>query len=215
VLAVLIARPDLALAAALAFLLFALFNLLCNRIIIGLFERFQSTRKGRERMVFLMLLVLLLPQLLQFTTGAWASGGTFKLPTWILSAIDWMRAYLPPGLAARIFVITDSGSLWALAGLLLSGGIALLILLRQLRVIRVSDDEQHVIEMPEPVYAVGADVNMEYDTDTFRFGYESMVTPKSVFTYDMESRERALLKQQSLEAIKLRLHSVITLAGTL
>jgi hypothetical protein len=134
-LAVLIARPDLALAAALAFLLFALFNLLCNRIIIGLFERFQSTRKGRERMVFLMLLVLLLPQLLQFTTGAWASGGTFKLPTWILSAIDWMRAYLPPGLAARIFVITDSGSLWALAGLLLSGGIALLILLRQLRVI--------------------------------------------------------------------------------
>src|SRR5450432_4723854 len=69
-LAVLFARPDLALAAALAFLLFAFVNLLCNRIVVGLFDSFQSTRKGRERMVLVMLVVLLLPQLLQVATGA-------------------------------------------------------------------------------------------------------------------------------------------------
>ena len=38
--------------------------------------------------------------------------------------------------------------------------------------------------------------NHELDTDVLRFGYQSMVTPASVFDYDMESRERTLLKQQ-------------------
>ncbi|MFI5106270.1 MAG: hypothetical protein ACHP79_15215, partial [Terriglobales bacterium] len=42
------ARPEWALPAALAFVVFAAFNVVCNRIVIGLFERFQSTRKGRE-----------------------------------------------------------------------------------------------------------------------------------------------------------------------
>ena len=68
--------------------------------------------------------------------------------------------------------------------------------LRQLRVLRVADGDQHVIEMPEPVYTVGPDANAEYDTGTYRFGYESMVTPRSVYDYDLEARTRVLRKQQ-------------------
>ena len=68
--------------------------------------------------------------------------------------------------------------------------------LRQLRVLRVADSEQHVVEMPEPVYTVGPDVNPEFDTDVYRFGYQSLVTPRSVFDYDLEARTRVLKKQQ-------------------
>jgi oligopeptidase B len=68
--------------------------------------------------------------------------------------------------------------------------------LRQLRILRLADGEQHVIEQPEPVYTVGPDANPEFDTDVYRFGYESMVTPRSVYDYDMEARTRVLKKQQ-------------------
>ncbi|HVF74568.1 MAG TPA: S9 family peptidase, partial [Acidimicrobiales bacterium] len=68
--------------------------------------------------------------------------------------------------------------------------------LRQLRVLRVAEGDQHVIEMPEPVYTVGPDANAEFDTDTYRFGYESLVTPRSVYDYDVQARTRVLRKQQ-------------------
>jgi hypothetical protein len=134
-LAVLFVRPDLALAAAFAFLFFVLFNLLCNRIIVGLFERFQSTRKGRERMVLLMLVFLLLPQLLQIATGAWARGGPLHLPPWIIDVVALVREYLPPGLTAHIFLYAGSAALWAVAGLLLFTALFLLLLLRQLHAV--------------------------------------------------------------------------------
>ena len=38
--------------------------------------------------------------------------------------------------------------------------------------------------------------NPEFVTDKVRFQYESFLTPRSVFDYDMITRERALLKQQ-------------------
>ena len=119
-LAVLIARPDLAIAAALAFLLFALFNLLCNRILVGLFERFQSTRKGRERMVLVLLVFLLLPQLLQIAARSWANSHAMNVPPAVVEALAWARTFLPSGLAARIFLYTGAEKLQAVAGMLLS-----------------------------------------------------------------------------------------------
>ena len=68
--------------------------------------------------------------------------------------------------------------------------------LRRLRVLRLADGEQHVIDQPEPVYTVGPDANPEFDTVVYRFGYESLVTPRSVYDYDMEARTRVLRKQQ-------------------
>ncbi|MDQ3758291.1 MAG: S9 family peptidase, partial [Actinomycetota bacterium] len=68
--------------------------------------------------------------------------------------------------------------------------------LRRLRVLRLADGEQHVVEQPEPVYTVGPDVNAEFDTDVYRFSYQSLVTPRSVYDYDMEARTRVLKKQQ-------------------
>jgi oligopeptidase B len=53
----------------------------------------------------------------------------------------------------------------------------------------------HPIEFPEPVYSAYPHMNAEFDTTKFRFGYESFVTPRSVFEYDLVTRERILLKQ--------------------
>ncbi len=68
--------------------------------------------------------------------------------------------------------------------------------LPHLRVIEVATGSAHRIEMPEPAYDAFPSGNRVYDTATLRFSYESLVTPSSVFDYDMRSRERVLLKQQ-------------------
>ncbi len=48
----------------------------------------------------------------------------------------------------------------------------------------------------EEVRSVGPGVNEEFDTGTYRFGYQSLVTPASVFEEDLATGERTLLKQQ-------------------
>jgi oligopeptidase B len=53
----------------------------------------------------------------------------------------------------------------------------------------------HYIDFPDPVYTVGATGNVEYKTKLLRFHYSSLVTPVSVFDYNVESRERELKKQ--------------------
>ena len=51
------------------------------------------------------------------------------------------------------------------------------------------------IDFPEPIYQVGPGANPEYDTDTFRLGYVSMVTPNSVYDCDVATGELTLLKR--------------------
>lgn len=58
--------------------------------------------------------------------------------------------------------------------------------------------ESHQVEFPEPVYSVWGTGNAEFDTQTFRLSYESLVTQDSVFDYDMNTRGRTLLKQEEI-----------------
>jgi oligopeptidase B len=51
------------------------------------------------------------------------------------------------------------------------------------------------IDFPEPVYTVAATGNAEYKTNLLRFNYTSLVTPMSVFDYNVRTRERELKKQ--------------------
>ncbi len=64
-----------------------------------------------------------------------------------------------------------------------------------LRVIDAKSGASHRIEFPEPVYVVELSNNAEFDTNLLRFTYESMVTPASVYDYDMAGRTRTLLKR--------------------
>jgi len=70
---------------------------------------------------------------------------------------------------------------------------------RGLTKIRIQDfntGATHYIDFPEPVYTAGVGANAQYDTRLLRFVYTSLVTPNSVFDYNMQTRERELKKQQ-------------------
>jgi oligopeptidase B len=56
--------------------------------------------------------------------------------------------------------------------------------------------EERPITFPEPLYTVGPGANPEYSQTRFRLGYNSMVTPSTVYDYDPETGELTVLKQQ-------------------
>ena len=68
--------------------------------------------------------------------------------------------------------------------------------LKQLRVLNTREgDTAHLVEFDEPAYTLFTEGNEEYETSTLRFLYTSLVTPRSVYDYDMDSRTRELKKQ--------------------
>ncbi len=70
--------------------------------------------------------------------------------------------------------------------------------LPQLRVIDLRDKKQHRITFPEPVYDLDSDANAETDTLTYRFRYQSPITPSTTVEYHLDTRERTTLKQQEI-----------------
>jgi oligopeptidase B len=68
--------------------------------------------------------------------------------------------------------------------------------LTRLRVLRLSDGDEHTLEHPEPVHTVAPGSNAEFDTTTFRFHYTSLITPDQSIDYDMQTRARTVVKQQ-------------------
>jgi oligopeptidase B len=67
--------------------------------------------------------------------------------------------------------------------------------LPQLTVVKMATGEKHRIQFPEPAYSVYPENNKVFDTNTFRYAYQSMVTPMSIFDYDMDKRQSTLLKE--------------------
>jgi len=70
--------------------------------------------------------------------------------------------------------------------------------LNHLRVIDMKTRRSHRITTDESDYALFPAGNPEFNTTTVRFNYQSMVTPSSVYDYDLNTRRRKLLKQQEV-----------------
>jgi oligopeptidase B len=70
--------------------------------------------------------------------------------------------------------------------------------LARLRVINLQSQADEYIDFDEPAYVAGFGYNPDENTSEFRFVYSSMVTPQSTFSYDMNSRQKELLKQQEI-----------------
>jgi oligopeptidase B len=58
--------------------------------------------------------------------------------------------------------------------------------------------QTHAVEFPEAAYAAELGENREFNTTTLRFTYTSLVTPRSVFDYDMQTKTRVLRKQEEV-----------------
>ena len=70
--------------------------------------------------------------------------------------------------------------------------------LQQLEVVDIKTDKRQRIKFPEPVYSVELYTNREFDTPVVRYRYNSLVTPSSIFDYDMNTGKATLLKQQEV-----------------
>ncbi|MBC8526450.1 MAG: S9 family peptidase, partial [Candidatus Cloacimonetes bacterium] len=68
--------------------------------------------------------------------------------------------------------------------------------LEDMRIIDLNSMKEHYVGFPEPVYVFYSGRNPNFDTKTYRFTYESLVTPYSTFDYNMKTREKELKKQQ-------------------
>jgi oligopeptidase B len=64
-----------------------------------------------------------------------------------------------------------------------------------LRIMR-PDGGDHEVAFAEPVYTVAPGANPEYESSVFRLGYNSLVTPDSVYDCDMASGQLTLLKRR-------------------
>jgi oligopeptidase B len=67
---------------------------------------------------------------------------------------------------------------------------------QKLRVWSFANNESHYIAFDEKVYAAWGVNNAEYDTTDFRFEFSSLVTPASVYDYQMDRRTLTLKKRQ-------------------
>lgn len=64
-----------------------------------------------------------------------------------------------------------------------------------LRVIPFAGGTPYRVEFPEPVYSAGLGANPEFATSAVQLSYTSMTTPNSVFEFDLNTKERKLLKR--------------------
>ncbi len=67
--------------------------------------------------------------------------------------------------------------------------------LRKIRIRDLRTNSDHYITFPEPVYTYSPVGNPEFDTNLLRFTYQSLITPSSVFDYDMTARTLDLKKR--------------------
>ena len=74
--------------------------------------------------------------------------------------------------------------------------------LTTLEVLRFNADQTlsqpQEISFPEPAYTAQAHVNREFATSVFRYSYQSLVSPASVYEYEIQTGHATLLKQQEI-----------------
>jgi oligopeptidase B len=67
--------------------------------------------------------------------------------------------------------------------------------LRKLR-IRPWQGDDIFVTADDPSYTMALDVNREFDSDKLRYTYQSLVTPKTTYEYDVKTGKRELLKRE-------------------
>ena len=68
--------------------------------------------------------------------------------------------------------------------------------LQRLEVLDCAAGEQHVVEQPDAAYTAFPGASPNYDSRVMRFFYTSLTAPWSAVDYDMQTRERTVVKEQ-------------------
>ena len=70
--------------------------------------------------------------------------------------------------------------------------------LTQIHILNAANSTSHYLKFDEDAYVAGISANPDYNTPTMRFSYTSLTTPNSVYDYNMETKEKKLMKQQEV-----------------
>ena len=70
--------------------------------------------------------------------------------------------------------------------------------LLNIRVIRWDGKGEYYLDFPEDTYTAYVGYNPDYDTHLMRYGYTSLTTPNSTLMFDLDTKERTLLKEQEV-----------------
>ena len=68
--------------------------------------------------------------------------------------------------------------------------------LERIRVLGLSDGDDHIVSMPDEVYAAWVGLNREYATTTLRLGYTSLTAPVTDLDYEVDARRSTVVKRQ-------------------
>ena len=67
--------------------------------------------------------------------------------------------------------------------------------LRKIEIRPWNNVNSHYIEFDDEAYSVRSSTNAEINSEKFRYSYSSMTTPNSVIEYDMNTKEKTILKE--------------------
>ncbi len=70
--------------------------------------------------------------------------------------------------------------------------------LMNLRIMNQTDKSEHYLQFDEPAYLSSVGVNVDFNTNILRFNYQSMITPGSVYDYNMDTKTKELKKQNEV-----------------
>ncbi len=66
----------------------------------------------------------------------------------------------------------------------------------QIHIINTVKHTEHYLDFGEPAYTAYPSANPDYNSGKLRYGYTSLTTPFSTFDYDMDTKQKTLLKEQ-------------------
>jgi oligopeptidase B len=70
--------------------------------------------------------------------------------------------------------------------------------LTQVHIINLQNNQSHYLAFDEPAYAAGLAYTPDYNSEVVRFNYTSLTTPSSVYDYNMNTKDKKLMKQQEV-----------------
>ena len=106
-----------------------------------------------------------------------------------------------PGEANWRDVVPHRDGCYLIDAVLLSGHLALLARedsRPRLIVVDLANGGRHDVAFDEETYALDFETIYEFESPRLRFAYSSMARPKEIYDYDCATRERTLVKQQTI-----------------
>lgn len=79
-----------------------------------------------------------------------------------------------------------------------AGGLQRIVIAAALTITDTLTGTEHSVQFDEPAYTLLTEHNEDYHSSRFRFLYTSLVSPRAVFDYDMDTQVRELKKQYAV-----------------